>query len=455
AMAEIEALLARELPDAAQAGLLAQAAARDLPVLRGESVRLGWGARSAPLGDGPPDWERLGRIPLAAVTGTNGKTTTGRLIDHTLRSAGWRTGRTDTDGIWVGGKLLESGDWTGFGGAAAILAHPEVDIAVLETARGGILRRGLAFDRCDVAVVTNVAEDHLPDRGVATVAELARAKAAIVRAVRPDGRAVLNADDPTVVAEVAPDAAAPIIWFSLEAESPLIAAHRQAGGAVLLLRGAELILAEGEAEHVLLAVANLPIALGGLARHNIANALAAAGALHALGLAPGQIVFGLASFQPSPDDNPGRLNRFERDGMAIVLDYAHNADGLRVLLASARPLVAPGGRLLLIYSGTGDRTDEQIREQGAIIGASVDRFIMRRDPYFLRGRPEGEIEPLLRAGTADAGLPPEAIAEVDGDEQALALALAELRPGDVLAFAVHRERQARIDQLRRWERGES
>jgi cyanophycin synthetase len=447
---EIGRRMAEERPPASVQQLADQARERAAPILRTDAGwQLGYGSRSWLVGGGAPPWDSIGRIPIVAVTGTNGKTTTTRLIDHTLRSAGWHTGRTDTDGIWENGALLDGGDWTGYGGAVEVLANPRTEIALLETARGGLLRRGLAFDRCDIAVFTNVTEDHLPDRGVSTVAEMAQAKATVVR-VATD-RVVLNADDPLVVAVAAPLASAPIIWFSLQADSPALAAARAAGGTLLVVRDEELLLQVGAEERRLMAVGDLPLALGGLARHNIANALAAAGALHALGLSDGQIVLGLASFQPNDRDNPGRLNQFQHGGITVIMDYAHNSDGLRVLLHSAAPLRGGAGRLWVIYSGTGDRTDEQINEQGAIIGAMADRFIIKRDPYFLRGRPAGEIEPLLRAAAMQAGMPAEAIVELDGDEETLSHALAAAQPGDVIAFAVHKNRGDQIERLRRWE----
>lgn len=442
-----------EQPDAATAAVLVQAQERDVPLLHtDEGWRVGYGVRSqAVAGAQLVDWDTVGRIPLVAITGTNGKTTTARLIDHTLRLAGWRTGRTDTDGIWHNGELLDYGDWTGYGGAVAVLANEQVELAVLETARGGLLRRGLAFDRCDVAVMTNVADDHLPDRGVATVAEMAYAKATIMRVLAPGGRAVLNADDRTLIEVVAPLAGAPIIWFSLgDAASPIVAA-RAAGGTVLFVRDEELYLAEGTHERRLLAVRELPLALNGLARHNIANALAAAAVLHAFGLSDGQIVLGLASFQPNVRDNPGRLNQFQRDGITVIMDYAHNSDGLRVLINSAAPLRGATGRLWVIYSGTGDRTDAQISEQATIIAHHADRFIIKRDAIFLRGRPEGEIEPLMWAAALAAGMPRQAITELDGDETTLDFALSQSQPGDVIVFTVHKERSTQIARLQRWE----
>ena len=453
-IAEVREQLADERPPSSQAEWLDAARQRDVPVLRTDGGwQLGHGTKAWVVGDGAPDWTQIGRIPIVAITGTNGKTTTTRLIDHSLRLAGWQTGRTDTDGIWRNGVVVERGDWTGYRGAMAVLSDPRTEIAVLETARGGLLRRGLAFDRCNVAVLTNIADDHLPDRGLATVAEMARAKATIARIATE--RVVLNADDPILVAEVAGMANAPITWFSLGDPTPLLHETRTANTTLFFVRDEELLLCEGAHERRLMAVRELPLAVGGLARHNIANALAAAAALHALGLSDGQIVLGLASFQPNTRDNPGRLNRFERDGVTIVLDYAHNSDGLRVLLHSAAPLKSADGRLWLIHTGTGDRTDEQLREQGTIIGEMVDRFIIKRDDAYLRGRQQGEIEPLMRNAAEAAGMAHDAMIELDDNEAAVRYALGEARGGDVIAFTVHHERAAEIERLQRWERGEA
>ena len=442
--------LRRERIQPEYAGLFERARELNIPMLKtADGWRLGYGARSIAINDPAADWDHVGRIPIVAISGTNGKTTTTRLIDHTLRSTGMITGRTDTDGIWLNGAILEAGDWTGFGGSQAILSNPHVQVAVLEVARGGLLRRGLAFDRCDVAVLTNVSEDHLPDRGVGTVAEMARAKGTIARIAHE--RVVLNADDELLINLVAPLCRAPLIWFSLQASNPTLQAARAAGNTVLFVRDETLWLAVDDVERELMPVASLPIAIGGVARHNIANALAAAGALHALGLGDGQIVLGLASFKPNHRDNPGRLNQFQRDGITVVMDYAHNSDGLQVLLASATPLKANNGKLWMIYSGTGDRTDEQIRDQLSIIGSHVDRLIIKREPAFLRGRPVGEMEPMMWEAAINAGLPREAIVELDGDVEAFNYAVAHAEAGDVVVFIVYTNRASQIAMVQAWE----
>ncbi|MCA0353392.1 MAG: hypothetical protein LCH85_15475 [Chloroflexi bacterium] len=389
-------------------------------------------------------------LPIIAISGTNGKTTTTRLIDFSLRTAGYQTGRTDTDGVWINNQAIEQGDWTGFGGAQRVLSHPAVEVAVLETARGGLLRRGLAFNHCEIAVLTNVADDHLPDRGLATVAEMAHFKATIVRAAQK--AVILNADDPVLVEVVAPQATAPIIWFSLQANNPLIVQAQQNQQTCLYLDANQLILANAGQTQALIAVAELPLSFGGVAQHNIANALAAAAALFAFGLSAGQIALGLAGFQPNAEHNPGRLNQFQRDGITLLIDYAHNSDGLRVLLASAAPLRTANGKIAMVFSGTGDRTDQQIQEQMTIIAQHVDRLILKRDPWFLRGREPGVLEPLMIAAASAAGLDPAAITELEGDEAAFNELTQPAKAGDVLIWIVYKDRASKIAIAQAWER---
>ncbi|MBM7843074.1 Mur ligase family protein [Herpetosiphon giganteus] len=445
--AEIQAMLAREQVPSTLQPLREQ----HLPVWRADDRWLvGYGVHSQNAAQF--DQTTYQALPIIAISGTNGKTTTTRLIDFTLRTAGYQTGRTDTDGVWINNQAIEHGDWTGFGGAQLVLSQPTVEVAVLETARGGLLRRGIAFDHCDIAVLTNVADDHLPDRGLATVAEMAHFKATIVRAAQK--AVILNADDQVLIEVVAPQAPAPIIWFSLQANNPLILQAQQAQHSCLFLAADQLMLASAGHIQPLIAVAELPLSFGGVAQHNIANALAAAAALHAFGLSAGQIALGLAGFRPNAEHNPGRLNQFQRDGITLLIDYAHNSDGLRVLLASAEPLSAADGQIAMVFSGTGDRTDQQIQEQMTIIAQHVDRLVIKRDPWFLRGREPGTLEPLMIAAASAAGLDPSAITELEGDDNAFAELTKDAKPGDVLLWLVYKDRLSKIAMAQAWERAE-
>ncbi len=296
------------------------------------------------LAPGPrPDLPRS-RVPIVAVTGTNGKSTTTRLIAHIAESAGRRTGMTNSDGIYLRGELVEAGDWTGFGGAGRVLAERELDLAVLETARGGILLRGIGYSANDVSVVTNVSADHLGLQGIDTLEELADVKAAVVRITKRSGWAVLNAADPLVWAMRRQTRAR---WypFSLDpAASQVEAALDRGWRAAVLQRGWLVLLAAGRPPHRLARVVDLPVTFAGLSQYNIANALAAAAAADAIGIEPDQIAAGLRSFALDSADNPGRLNLFERNGVLALVDFAHNEAGLAGLLEVCRSLASAPGR---------------------------------------------------------------------------------------------------------------
>lgn len=397
------------------------------------------------------------RVPIIAITGTNGKSTTTRLIAHIAESAGRRTGMTNSDGIYLRERLVEAGDWTGFGGAGRVLAEPEIDLAVLETARGGILLRGIGYAANDVAVVTNVSADHLGLQGIDTLDELADAKAAVVRITRRSGWAVLNAADPRVWAMRRQTRGR---WypFSLDPEAPQIDAALDRGGrAAVLQRGWLVLLAAGRPPRRLARAVDLPVTFAGLSRVNVANALAAAAAADAVGIGPGEIAAGLRSFAVDSADNPGRLNLYERDGVLALIDFAHNEAGLAGLLEVCRSLVsAPGrhvrgrlrGRLHLAVGTAGDRSDEILHNLG-VLAAEADDVVITEKLHYLRGRDLEEMNAILRGGIAEGGYTAD-VPALPTELAALQALLARARRGDVVAVMSHAERA----EIFAWLRGE-
>jgi cyanophycin synthetase len=373
--------------------------------------------------------------PIVAVTGTNGKTTTTRMIAHILTEAGMRPGWSSTAGVWVGGEEVLAGDYSGPAGARRVLDDPAADVAVVETARGGILLRGLAFEHCDVAVFTNVSADHLGLHGVHTIEELARVKSVVVRAVRANGWAVLNADDP-LVRGAASATAAGRFWVTQNAANPHVLADLADGGRALLAKDGAIIEARGDEEHRLVALADVPATFGGDARHMVENALCAAAACLALGVAREAVAEGLRGFGRDPAHNPGRNEVLSVRGATVVIDYAHNEVGLAHLLRLARGFVAPDGRLLVIVGSAGDRADDAIRRLGEVAAEGADRVLVKESARYLRGRGSPtEVTDLIEAGLRAATGAAVAAADHFPDQlAALDAALAALRPGDALAI---------------------
>ena len=342
---------------------------------------------------------QTGRIPIVAVTGVNGKTTTTRLISHIVGSTGKRVGMACTDGIYVAGERIEDGDCSGPNSARSILMNPTVDAAVLETARGGILREGLGFDRCDIAVVTNIGEgDHLGLSDIQTIENLSKVKRSIVEALAPTGAAVLNAEDP-LVAEMAKYCPGTTVFFAKSGSHPLIVQRRQENARVAFVRDHAIALAEGEYEFTLLSLDRIPLTYGGRIAFQVENVLAATAACWALGLPAEQIRLGLESFAAQMDKVPARFNVFEFAGATVIVDYGHNPSSLAAILTAIEPF--PHQMRTAVYSVAGDRRDCDIIRQGELLGGAFDRVILYEDEY-LRGRPAGEIVGLLRAGLANA-----------------------------------------------------
>jgi cyanophycin synthetase len=345
------------------------------------------------------------RIPVVSISGTNGKSTVTRMIAHILGRAGRRVGCTTSDGIVVDGRMVEPGDWTGPGGAAAILGRSDVEVAVLETARGGILLKGVGYESNDASVLANVSSDHLDLQGIHTLPELAAAKATICRITRPNGWVVLNADDRHVAA-VADLVRARVAFFSLDADpSTSLRTHVERGGRAYLLRRGTLVEVEAGETRPIVDVGDIPAALGGLARHNVANALAAAGGARAMGATIAEVADGLRDFRLSAERSPGRLNLFRHGKQVVIVDFAHNEAGLEALLDVADGIAAGGAArtwpVTLIVGTAGDRPDDTIRGIGRIAARRAQRVVIKETPAYLRGRDRGEMIDVLRTGIAE------------------------------------------------------
>lgn len=383
------------------------------------------------------------RIPVIAVTGTNGKSTTVRMTARILRSAGLTVGMTSTAGVYVNDERVFAGDASGPKSARMILRDPTVDAAVLEVARGGVLREGLGFDYCDVGMVLNIQSDHLGLGGVETLADLADVKGVVVRATARRGASILNADDPYTI-RMARQARGRVTWFSLRGgddRPDFLRRHIEAGGRAALLepgpRGGMLVLYERGERFPLVAASDVPATLGGLAGFNIQNALAAAAAATAVGVTPEQAAQALTQVASTFEENPGRLNVFEQqrpDGrVRIILDYAHNPAGLSALRSLIDQLRPDFDRVVGLVSIPGDRRDEDIREMGEIAGAAFDQLVFRERPDG-RGRTPGEVIRLLHEGALAAGLAPERIHRVLSEPAAVDHALRLARGGDLLVL---------------------
>lgn len=341
-----------------------------------------------------------GRIPVAAVTGTNGKTTVVRLLSHLAATGGATVGTTCTEGVFIGNRTIDTGDCSGPRSARRVLANPSVTTAVLETARGGILREGCGFDFCDVAVVTNVgAGDHLGIDGIDTPERLAWVKGAIVAAVRPGrGTAVLNAADPLVV-DMKKWCKGQVVYFALDPQHPVVVEHLARGGLAATVREGWIVLCDGPRETRLAHLDRVPLVHGGMASFQVENVLAAAAAAWRLGVPLELVRMGLESFASGAAGSPGRFNLLETNGATVVIDYGHNLGALEQMCRVVEQL--PGSRRIAVYSAAGDRRDEDLLAQGRLLGATFDRVLFYEDAY-VRGRQPGEITRVLSQGIAAA-----------------------------------------------------
>jgi len=378
-----------------------------------------------------------GRIPIVAVTGTNGKTTTVRLIAHLLTAAGLRTGMTNTDGVYIEGRQIDSGDCSGPRSARNVLLHPDVDAAVFETARGGVLREGLAFDYCQVAVITNIGTgDHLGLNYITSVEDLAVLKRVIVQNVANNGTAVLNANDP-IVASMANTCTGKITFFAANRNQAIMATHRAQGHRTVYIEGNQLVAHQDKFKHHI-PLAQIPITHNGSIAFQVENVMAAVAAAWGVGISWQAIEAGLLSFANDSDNAPGRFNLFSYRGATIIADYGHNPDAILALVRAVETM--PAKRRSVVISGAGDRRDQDIQQQTEILGDAFDDVILYQDQC-QRGRSDGEVLALLRSGLASAKRT-SSISEIHGEFLAIDTALEKLTEGDLCLILIDQVEEA-------------
>lgn len=378
------------------------------------------------------DWQNLGSIPLGIVTGTNGKSTTVRLAASILAASGLRAGITSTDYIRVGEEILDRGDYSGPGGARTLLRHPESEAVVLEVARGGLLRRGIGVEHADGALITNIAADHLGEYGINSVAEMAEAKFIVRRALGEAAPLILNADDPESV-RLATGISHTIIWFSLDEHHPVLTGHLNRQGKAAYLSGGWLVLAQGTTTRKIVKAAEIPITFGGAARYNISNALGAMALCHVLGVADEPLATGLRNFSGDADVNPGRGNLFEKNGVRIFVDFAHNEHGITAITETVRAFHAK--RHIVLIGQAGDRSDKEIEDfiRAACV-LNPDRLLICKLPGYERGRPLGEVPELISGFAQSAGVPKQAMTFFSSPTEGVREALADAKTGDCLVL---------------------
>jgi len=406
-----------------------------------------WPANQLPAA-GSIDWQGIDTIPLGIVTGTNGKSTTVRLAASILAAAGLRAGITSTDYIRVGEEILDRGDYSGPGGARTLLRHPQSEAVVLEVARGGLLRRGIGVEHADGALITNIAADHLGDYGINTVSDMAEAKFIVRRALGADAPLILNADDPESV-KLASSLSNHIVWIGLDSTNPVLQKQRESQGGAAYLDDGWLVLEEQGASRRIVEVKEVPITFGGAARYNISNALGAMALCQVLGVNDEALADGLKAFSGDADDNPGRGNLFEKDGIRIFLDFAHNEHGIRAISETIKAFNAR--RHIVLMGQAGDRPDKNIADLvRAVCKLEPDQLLVCELPGYERGREPGVVPDLIRGFAIAAGIPEQAVTLFDSPLEGVKVALADAKDGDCLVLLALTQRDEVLEMIRRF-----
>ena len=388
-------------------------------------------------------------IPVGLITGTNGKTTSTRLTSHIVQAAGLNAGISSTDWISVNNDIIDRGDYSGPGGARSVLRDKRVDVAILETARGGLLRRGLGVNKANAALITNIAEDHMGEFGVQTLEELADVKWIVSSVLAKEDKLILNADDPLLISR-AQKSDLDIAWFSPNPENSLIQENINNTKWACTIEDSKVVIYTDGQKLTLLDVVDIPITLEGAATHNVQNVLGVTLFAHALGISLDDIKKGLKSF--SNADNPGRCNLFDINGAKAIVDFAHNPHGMNAFISVARNL--PANRKLLVNGQAGDRSDEDIKQlaRASVHGVKFDKIIIKLMKSYDRGRETGEAANILKQEYINSGIDDENISLVEQELDAIQQAIDWAQPGDLLILLVHEKRSKVLELLTELER---
>ena len=410
----------------------------DVSVGHGEGS-ISWAVDQIPSID-QIDWSSVHDVPVALITGTNGKSTSVRLLDGIAKAAGQVSGVTSTDFVRVGDDVLDKGDFSGPGGARLLLRDQRLQAAFLEVARGGILRRGLPLRRASAALLTNVARDHLGQYGVNTLEALTEVKFVVRKALAEDGVLVLNADDAGILSYMETAEQASVCWFSLDENHPRIQQQISEQARCCYTKNGSIVYFDGSGTHLICAIEAIPMTLGGAALHNIRNALGAVGVASAMGYTIDQIRQGLTQFNSDEKDNPGRLNTFElQNGVRVIIDFAHNAHSVEAVTNTVKRMTAR--QKWALFGSAGDRSDEEIAAIAeGVCSINPDHVVIVELEQYLRGRVTGEVPEIMKQACLDSGMAENQLSFADSPMLGVKLALSKMRSDDLGLFLVLSER---------------